>query len=494
MDKLQRAVRTKSLFQANDINSPVAGIRRRVRSLFRALKIIRTLASFALYVYLDFRGWLGNSEEKREARLRRHAIRLRERLIKLGPTFIKIGQALGTRADLLPIQYVDELAALQDEVPAFPKEEAFSIIESELGCRPEELFAWISDKPVAAASLGQVYRARLKSGPEVAVKVQRPRLNETIAFDLQVLRRIARFLERYPNLLRGNDWVGMLDEFDRVVHEEMDYLAEGNNAERFRENFSSWPRVHVPKIYWEHSSARVLTMEFIDGLKVTDLDGMKAAGISPRTVNELMVQTYFKQLLEDGFFHADPHPGNLRVMRDGRLAFFDFGMVGHISPKLQSQMVSAFFHLLDHDINGIVEDLISLEFLSPDADIVSFRKVVADIFTRKLNLKLREVKFKELTYDLAPIVYEYPITTPARFTYLMRALMTLEGVSFVMNPDFNFFDVARPYARSFLLRKESALLRQQVMESLRDVRSGRLQFSRIWNLAKAAFALYFQRA
>jgi predicted unusual protein kinase regulating ubiquinone biosynthesis (AarF/ABC1/UbiB family) len=464
-----------------------------LRGAIRTVQILYFLGGFLLYVWMDFRGWMGKNEEKKETRFRRHAIKLRERLLRLGPTFIKIGQTIATRADLVPIQYVDELAHLQDRVPAFKNEIAFEIFREEHGKTPTEVFASITPDPIAAASLGQVYRARLADGQELAVKIQRPNLNEIIRFDLLVLRKLARFLDKYK-IIRGQEWREMMDEFDRTIHEEMDYVAEGRNADRFRANFAQWTDVHVPTIYWEYTSKRVLVMEFIHGLKVTDLDSINAAGLNAQKVNELMVRTYFKQLFEDAFFHADPHPGNLRVMKDGRLAFFDFGMVGNLSEKLQSQMVNAFFHLLEQDAKGLVDDLIGLNFLSPNADIESFRAVVADLFSRTLNMKLKDVKFKELTYELAPIVYKYPLTTPGNFTYIIRALMTLEGISIRMNPEFNFLEVARPYARDFLFRKESAMLRRQVWQSLRDARSGEFNWGRMWSLAKMAYSIYFERA
>lgn len=452
--------------------------------------MVWTLFSFALYVYLDSKGWFGKSKEKRELRLRRQAARLRKRLIALGPTFIKMGQMLATRADLLPLEYIDELSALQDRVPAFPDERALKIIESELDRPLKNVFEQVSESPIASASLGQVYRARLLTGEDVAVKVQRPRLEENIQFDLDLLRMMGRFLDHYPRLFPGAEWLGAIDEFDRVIHEEMDYRREAANAEQFRRNFAGWRMVHVPRIFNELSTGRVIVMEFISGTKVTDLDGLRAAGHDARRINELLYRTYFKQLLEDGFFHADPHPGNLLVMEDGRLAIFDFGMVGRISEELQRQIIEAFFHLYNRDINAIVDDLIGLGFLAPEADAEAIRGIVADVFKRKLSLKLSEVRFRDLTYDLAPVVYEQPITTPARFTYLIRALMTLEGISIVMNPDFNFFDVAGPYVRDFLFKRESTRLRQMALESLRDARTGRIEWGRLWDMAKMAYSIY----
>ncbi|MBI4853493.1 MAG: AarF/ABC1/UbiB kinase family protein [Acidobacteria bacterium] len=465
-------------------------INRRER-IFRPIKILWTLFTFLFFVYLDFHGWIKGSEKSRKAKLTSQAKKLSERLLSLGPTFIKIGQALSTRADLLPIPYIDELSRLQDNVPAFPNKVAFSIIKKELGENPEYLFSEISPNPIAAASLGQVYKAKLKTGEDVAVKVQRPNLATVIAFDLEILRKIIRFLlKRVKNLMKFNDWLGMLDEFERVVKEEMDYTLEASSADRFRSNFAEWSGIYVPKIFWEHTTAKVITMEFISGIKVTDTQAIEKAGFSPKKINELMHRTYFKQLLEDGFFHADPHPGNLLVMDNGKLAFFDFGMVGNISQELQQQFVSAFFHILERDFDGLVGDLISLNFLKPEVNVPEFRNVVKDMFERKIAINLGDVKFKDITYELGDIIYKYPISTPAAFTFIIRALMTLEGISVQMNPTFNFLEVAKPYASDFLLRKESAHLRKQVWDNLREVGSGKINWGRLAQLAKLGWQLW----
>src|ERR1051325_2957784 len=295
--------------------------------------------------YAIFRGAEGS--ERKQARLAKQAVWLGEALIDLGPTFIKIGQALGTRADLLPLAYVKELATLQDQVPAFSTAEAFAIVESELGRSVHEAYAEIDSEPIAAASLGQVYRARLATGEEVAVKVQRPNLESTISIDVAILYRLVKLTNRFfPKANENADWEGMLREFHATIFEEMDYVKEGRNADRFRYNFRTWRAIRVPKIYWSHTNTRVLTLDFIRGTKVVDLEGLRANRISPVKVNRMLIRTYLKQLLEDGFFHADPHPGNLLVMDSGHLAFFDFGMVGRISPKLQTQMIDAFFHVV----------------------------------------------------------------------------------------------------------------------------------------------------
>ena len=428
------------------------------------------------------------SEKNQEENQQAQAVWLRDKLIELGPTFIKIGQSMGTRADLLPLPFVVALGELQDQVPPFPNDVAFARIEKELGRKINEVYKEFELEPVAAASLGQVYRARLHTGEEVAVKVQRPNLEATIKGDLEILNKVANFAERFPQLNENADWSGMLREFNQTIHEEMDYAAEGHNAERFRENFKNWTNIHVPKIYWHATTRKVLTMDFIHGTKVTDLDQQERLGISPAKVNRLLIKTYLKQLLEDGFFHADPHPGNLLVMADGRLAFFDFGMVGRITPELQAKMIDAFFHVVGKDPAGIAQDLIDLDFLKPGTDPRIVRPVVEKMFEFHLNLKLKDVNFKELTYDLADVMYDYPFRLPSNFTYIMRALMTLEGIGIITDPEFNFFETAKPYAKEFMLRREGKDFRRMFVNKLmgRD-EEGKIDWNRTWKLAKMAF-------
>ncbi|HXD33895.1 MAG TPA: AarF/ABC1/UbiB kinase family protein [Pyrinomonadaceae bacterium] len=449
-------------------------------------KVIRALR------YFVFRG--ADGSVRKDERLAKQAAWLRESLIELGPTFIKIGQALGTRADLLPIAYVKELASLQDQVPEFPTTEAYARIQTELGMSLQQAFAEIDAEPIAAASLGQVYRARLHSGKEVAVKVQRPNLPEILSFDIAVLYRLVQLMNRFfPKLNENADWEGMLREFYATVFEEIDYVKEGRNADRFRHNFRTWRVIRVPLIYWSHTSQRVLTLEFIRGTKVVDLEGLRARRISAVKVNRLLVKTYLKQLLEDGFFHADPHPGNLLVMDSGHLAFFDFGMVGRITSKLQSQMIDAFFHVVAKDVQGLGQDIINLNFLKPGVDPEMVRPVVEGLFQHYINLKLGEVNFKELTYDLAEVVYEYPFRLPSNFTYVMRALMTLEGIGIVTDPGFSFFETAKPFAKEFMLRREGKVFREMILNKLTGRENGntRIEWSKVWKLTKMAAKMYF---
>jgi predicted unusual protein kinase regulating ubiquinone biosynthesis (AarF/ABC1/UbiB family) len=441
------------------------------------------------------RWWVFRSlDGDKDKRLEKQALWLRENLTKLGPTFIKIGQSLGTRADLLPLPYIKELALLQDNVPAFPNAEAFARIEQELGQPVTALYAEIDAEPVAAASLGQVYRGRMFTGEEVAIKVQRPHLAETIELDISILKRITDFVSRYPSLNENADWAGMLVEFNEIIHEEMDYKQEARNAERFRQNFKDWRVIRVPQIHWTHTTRRVMTMEFIRGHKVTDIEGLTAKGFSPPKVLRLMSRAYLKQLLEDGFFHADPHPGNLLVMDNGQLAFFDFGMAGRIDAKLQAKMIDAFFHVVAKDVEGVAQDLIELDFLKPSVDPERVRPVVINLFSHYLNLKLGEIRFKELTYELADVMYDYPFRLPSNFTYIIRALMTLEGIGIITDPDFSFFETAKPFAKEFMLKREGKQFRKLLVDKItgRDA-DGKIDWGKMWKLGKMAVKAYFDK-
>jgi len=431
--------------------------------------------------------WVVYRGTRKDEKQQEQAVWLKNNLIRLGPTFIKIGQSLGTRADLLPLAFVKELGTLQDEVPPFENALAFARIETELKKTLREAYAEFDTEPIAAASLGQVYRARLHTGEEVAVKVQRPNLAALIRNDIRLLQKIAGFAARFPKLNENADWAGMLHEFEETIQEEMDYEAEGRNAERFRDNFKSWQNIYVPKIHWSHTRRKVLTLEFIRGTKVIDLLHLEQKGLSAAGTNRLLIKTYLKQLLEDGFFHADPHPGNLLVMDDGKLAFFDFGMVGRITPKLQSKMIDAFFHVVAKDPAGIAQDLIELDFLKPGVDPNVVRPIVERLFQHYLNLKFKEVNFKELAYELADVMYDYPFRLPAKFTYIMRALMTLEGIGIAIDPEFNFFETAKPFAKEFTLRREGRQFRQLILDKLtgKDT-DGDIDWVKMWKLAKMA--------
>jgi predicted unusual protein kinase regulating ubiquinone biosynthesis (AarF/ABC1/UbiB family) len=463
-----------------------------LRGYIRLTRVAFTFLWVALRVLLNARTWPPPKQSKSELRRREGAL-IREKLISLGPTFIKIGQTLATRADILPIEYVQEISKLQDEVPPFPAAQARSIIERELNAPIGEIFSEFEDEPVAAASLGQVHSATLLTGQAVAVKVKRPGLAAQINLDINVLRRIARWLERFPNLIRGVEWRRTLEEFRTTVFEEMDYQQEIRNAEMFRSNFTNWKEVYVPQVYHVFCTPSVIVMEFVSGYKVTDVEALRSAGFNPGEVVKLLAQTYLKQLLEDGFFHADPHPGNLRVMPDGRLAFFDFGMVGRLQMEMQSKLINAFFHTIERDVHGLVDDMVRLGFirLSPEEE-ARFKPLIEALLDRYLSLRIGQIQFKELIFDIAHVVYEFPFRIPANFTYVIRAIMTLEGIGTIVDPGFAFFEVARPYAKRFMFRREGRYLRGMFVNRLFRGQPADIEWGKIWKLAKMAVKYYIR--
>ncbi len=429
-----------------------------------------------------------------------HAIqaeRLRAAFVKLGPTFIKVGQMLSTRTDLLPLPYVQALAALQDAVPPFPTEAAWQRIAEELRQPPQALFRRLEPRPLAAASLGQVHRAQLPDGTEVVVKIQRPNLAELIRLDFQILRVVAACLERRPSWLagvKGADWSGIVAEFEAMLGEEMDYEREMENAAQFRRNFAGWQQeIYLPRIYPELSSRHVITMEYIAGVKPTDAERLRAAGFDPMEKMTLLVRAYLKQLLEDGFFHADPHPGNLRIMADGRLAFFDFGMVGRITEEMRLGLLDAFFHITDRDLMGLVGDAIALGFLQPGYDPAAFRKAAEDILAQYKGKKLSQLTFSELNATVSNMLYEHPFRIPGSFTFVVRALMTLEGMGQSLSPCFRLFEVARPHAKEFLLKRATAHVRDQVIGKLLRGEEVKVEWEKLWNVARLAYRTYFKR-
>src|SRR5882724_4186646 len=462
-----------------------------LQGAWRLIHLVLVLALFAARIWINHRGWFGRHTISPSDLRHREGIVLRDKLIALGPTFIKLGQTLAMRLDLLPVEYLQTLASLQDAVPPFPTKHARTIIAQELGASPETLFARFDPVPVASASLGQIYRARLHTGQDVAVKVQRPRLVNRIEVDLAVLRCLIRRLERLSILPRGLDWLGMLEEFRATILIELDYVQEAQHAAIFRKHFASWRDVYVPRIYPELSTRRVLVMEYITGLKVTETAQLAAAGHDPKEVVTHLVRTYLKQLLEDGFFHADPHPGNLRVMADGRLAFFDFGMVGRLDMKLQSNLINAFFHVVERDVHGLVDDMVRLGFIELSAeDEARFKPIIEGLFNRYLGLRLGDVNFKELMFDMAHVIYEFPFKIPASFTYIVRAVMTLEGIGTQVDPDFRFFEIARPYAKRFMFMREGRYLRSLIVDRVIRGESGEIEWAKVWKLAKMAFKYY----
>lgn len=372
------------------------------------------------------------------------------KLAVTGPTFIKVGQLFSTRADLFPVEYVEELSKLQDKVPAFSYEQVEKIVEQDFGKAIPELYRSFDPIPIAAASLGQVHRAQLHSGEEVVVKVQRPGLKKLFTIDLQILRGIARYFQNHPRWGRGRDWLGIYEECCRILWEEIEYLNEGRNADTFRRNFKNEAWVRVPRVYWRYSSPRALTLEYVPGIKISHYEAIEAAGLDRKSLAKLGAKAYLQQLLNDGFFHADPHPGNLAVDPQGSLIFYDFGMMGRVQPITREKLLDTFFGVAQKDADRVVASLIELGALAPTSDMGPVRRSVQYMLDHFMDQPFEEQSVSAISDDLYEIAYDQPFRFPATFTFVMRAFSTLEGVGKGLDPEFNFMEVARPFAMQLM--------------------------------------------
>ncbi|WP_066121884.1 AarF/ABC1/UbiB kinase family protein [Geminocystis sp. NIES-3709] len=388
----------------------------------------------------------GYTEEKRSNRRRIQAGWIRENLLELGPTFIKVGQLFSTRADIFPVEYVEELSKLQDRVPAFSFEQVTAIIEKDLSKSVNKLFRSFDPTPLAAASLGQVHKAQLYSGEEVVVKIQRPGLPQLFTIDLAILKQITRYFQNHPRWGKGRDWLGIYEECCRILWEETDYLKEGRNADTFRRNFRSADWVKVPKVYWRYTSPRVLTLEYMPGIKISHYEALEAAGLDRKILAKLGARAYLQQLLNDGFFHADPHPGNLAVAVDGALIFYDFGMMGQLKSNVKEKLIEMLFGITEKNADRVVSALIDLEALAVMDDPGPVRRSVQFMLDNFMDKPFEEQSISQISEDLYEIAYDQPFRFPATFTFVMRAFSTLEGVGKGLDPEFNFMEVAQPFA------------------------------------------------
>ncbi len=456
------------------------------RVIWRSLTIIWGFAGFLLGMQWDrFTGKTASHKAMR-------AVQLRQLLTRLGPTFIKVGQALSTRPDLIHKDFLEELVKLQDQLPPFPTDQAMALVEAELNQPIAEIFSSISATPVAAASLGQVYRAKLHTGEPVALKVQRPNLLPVLTLDLFLMRRAARWLAAVLPLNLGHDLRLIVDEFGIKLFEEIDYLNEGRNAEKFAENFRDHPEVKVPCIYWRYTSSRVLTLEWIDGIKMTGTEEIRAAGLEVNEIIRIGVTSGLQQLLEFGFFHADPHPGNLFVMSVndqepevfGRLAYIDFGMMDQLDEETKETLVDALVHLINQEYQALAADFVKLGFLAPNTDIRPIVPALEAVLGDIMGESVRDFNFKTITDRFSELMFDYPFRVPAKFALIIRSLVTQEGLALSMNPNFKIVEVAYPYVARRLLQGESPQLRRRLLEVL--FRDGRFQWQRLENLLRIA--------
>jgi len=429
-------------------------------------RVWQTLVPIGLYLLSVGIDWLTrrlNNPDHARARAREAA----DLVASLGPAFIKAGQALSTRPDIIPPLLLEELAQLQDQLPGFDSALAMACIEEDLGAPISSIYAELEREPISAASLGQVHRGVLISGEKVAVKVQRPGLREQITLDLYIVRNIAAWLNRNVGLIRS-DLVALIDELGKRVFEEMDYCNEASNAETFAALHAHNPRIAVPRIHREATARRVLTMEWIDGVKLTNLEAVRELGIDPDDMVTVGVNCSLQQLLEHGFFHADPHPGNLLALADGRLAYLDFGMMSEVSRESRTGLIQAVVHLVNRNFKKLSKDFVSLGFLAEDVNLEPIVPAFEQVFGQALEMGVSRMDFKAVTDDLSGVMYRFPFRVPPYYALIIRSLVTLEGIALSVDPNFKILGAAYPYFARRLMEDPDPQLRNSLREMLFD--------------------------
>ena len=413
----------------------------------RALRIWRAVVVLLVLLWWDGQGWTyagGPTSERREQRRQQRARWLTQELLELGSAFIKLGQLLSARPDVLPAGWVAELADLQDKVPAFPFDQAQALLEEELGARCAEIID-LDEEPLGAASLAQVHRASLRSGRQVVLKIQRPGLESVFRLDLEVMQQVAAVLQRHPQWGRGRDWVAIAQECRRVLLRELDFRLEAQHAARFRQQFLDESRIRVPGVIWELSSRRVLCLDYLPGIKINDRQALIQAGINPGEVAEIGAASYLQQLVRYGFFHADPHPGNLAVAADGALIYYDFGMMGQLSERLRRRLGAMVRAAASRDAAALVEEMQAAGVIAGDVDVGPVRRLVRLMLRDALTPPFSANVIDKLSGDLYDLVYGQPFRLPVELIFVMRALSTFEGVGRTLDPAFSLVAIAKPY-------------------------------------------------
>ncbi len=382
-----------------------------------------------------------------------YAERIRIFIEEMGTTFIKLGQIASTRADLLPPDLINELEKLQSHVSPFPASDARALIEESLEADIDDIFMIFDDVPVGSASIGQVHRAMLHTGEDVAVKVQRPNIEKTVRTDLEILRHLALLAEANLEWARNYQVTDMIDEFSDALINELDYTIEARNVERIGKTHRNDKKVKIPEIYWDYSSKNVMVMDFIKGTPVNQLKKLDELGINRSMVADTLARSIFKQIFEEGYFHGDPHPGNVNVLDDGTVVFLDFGMVGRLSSDLKNNFGSLLISLMKHDSDGVVKSIVKMGVVPADVSIRDLNREAEIMRDKYYDVPLAKLNFSDAVNDLFGISNKYKIKLPQDFTILAKTLLTLESVVSQLDPDFSIMDVAEPFGKALLLER-----------------------------------------
>ncbi len=401
--------------------------------------------------------------------------RLRMAFADLGPTFIKLAQVLSSRPDLITVQYANEFKKLQDEVPPFDISEAKKILKDELKKEIEEIFSSFEEVPIAAASIAQVHKAVLLDGSNVVVKIQRPNIKEQIETDISILNYIARLLDKYFPESRFFNPIGIVEEFAKTVRRELNFIEEARNCNKFRRNFEGNPNVYFPKIYSDFVTERVILMERIDGVRIDDLAALDRLRVDKKLIAKIGVDAYFKQILEDGFFHADPHPGNIFVMPNNVIAFLDFGIVGRVSEDLKENLANTFIALIERDFDRLIDEYIELGIVPEHiVDIEAFRREfkadIVDIMEPLYGLTIKEINFAQYLDTITHLAIRHNLKIPSELLLINKAMLILDNIGRQLDPEFDFIAAAEPYASRIVRKRMSpSRLYEQTRKNIMEI-------------------------
>ena len=428
------------------------------RSPWRRQWAVTKVAGMFLFFLLWDR-FTGRRDSKRHYDRARWLVR---QMLTLGPTFIKIGQSLSTRADILPPEYIQAFAQLQDQVPPFDSATAIAVIERELNGSIQTIFQQFNPIPIASASLGQVHYAVLPTGEAVVIKVQRPGLESVLNLDFEVLhqtlRQGKRWLPGFRAIANKYDIEAIYQEFFSLLFLEIDYVHEGKNAERFRENFSDYPGVKIPQIYWSYTTRNVLTLEYLPGIKVDDRQALETAGIDLDLVIQTGICAYLKQLLIDGFFQSDPHPGNMAVNAQGELIFYDFGTMAEVKIVAKDQMIQTFFAVLRKDANKVLETLIYMGLVEPNTDLRPVKRIIYFLLDNFRDKPIDVQAFDQVSDEVYDMFQQQPFRLPPQMTFILKSISTLDGIARALDPRYNLIAASQPFIQSVTVTQPKASL------------------------------------
>ena len=436
-------------------------IRKRIRHLQRYREIVNAFIRQGFGYVIKEMGLLEVlsipkrlfSEETKGTHRKSTGERIRLFLEELGPTFVKIGQVASTRYDLLPSEIISELENLQDQATPFSYELVRKIIESELGHPIDAVFLEFNETPIAAASIGQVHYAVLKTGEKVAIKVQRPKMKTVIETDLEILQDLALIAEQRLEWAERYQLRDIVDEFSRSLLEEIDYTIEGRNAEKIYKQFEDDPKIVIPKVYWEYSTKKVLTMEYIDGIKINEMDKSKQIGNSPKVLANTIIDSLLKQILVEGFFHGDPHPGNILTLPGNVIVFLDFGMVGRLTPDMKHHLASLVIALMRKKTEDVIKSIVQMGIVPENIDMITLRRDVDRLYEKYYDASLSTVSLAQVIIDLFAVAYQHQIRIPPDLTLLGKTLLTMEGLVVKLDPELSILKVAEPFGRRLLMER-----------------------------------------